>query len=173
MARAHRSYRVTEKLPVHPVPAAAGGHVTLKIDGLVSHPLVLDQSGFAALAHRVVAVDFSCEEGWTVPQLRWRGVSLSTLAELAQPLEGARWLRVCAGAYEVTLDATPLPNALLCDELNGDPLTRDNGAPWRLLVPGDKCSTSVKWVDRLEFTCQPGEPLGERIARARLRPPSG
>ena len=169
MARAHRSYRVTEKLPRHPVPTAAGGHGSLAIDGMVSRPLVLDLSEFAALEHRVVAADFSCEEGWTVPELHWRGVTLSTLAELVQPLADARWVRVCAGAYEVTLDVALRPDALLCDELNGDRLTREHGARWRLLVPGDKCFTSVKWVDRLEFTSQPGEPVGERIARARLQ----
>lgn len=171
MESPNRPNRLTGKLPVHTVPAAAGGHGSLVIDGLVSHPTVLDQSEFAALAHGVVAVDFSCEEGWTVPQLRWRGVTLSTLAELVQPLASARWVRVCAGAYEVTLDVAMQPDALLCDELNGDLLTTDHGAPWRLLVPGDRCVTSVKWVDRLEFTSQPGEPVAERIARARLQQP--
>lgn len=169
MARPNRSHRVTGELPAHAVPAAAGCHESLTIDGLVSHRTVLDQSEFAALAHRVVAVDFSCEEGWTVPQLRWRGVTLSTLAELVQPLVSARWVRVGAGAYEVTLDVAMQPDELLCDALNGVPLTTDHGAPWRLLAPGDKCFTSVKWVDHLEFTSQPGEPVAERIARARLQ----
>ena len=155
MARPHRSHRVTGNLPVHTVPAGARSHGSLTIDGLVSHRLVLDQSGFAVLAHRVVAVDFSCDEGWTVPQLHWRGVALSTLVELVQPLADARWIRVCAGAYEVSLDVALHPDALLCDELNGVPLTRDHGAPRRLLVPGDKCFTSVKWVDHLEFTSRP------------------
>lgn len=169
MARANRSSRVMGRLPGHPVPATAGAHGSLTIAGLVSRPRVLEEADFAALEHRGVAVDFSCEECWTVSQLGWRGVSLSTLAEMVQPLAGASWVRVCADAYEVNLELALHPDALLCDELNGEPLPRDHGAPWRLLVPGDKCFTSVKWVDRLEFTSRPGEPAGERVARARMR----
>ncbi len=168
MARTNRSPGVKDGLPAHPVPADIGHHDALTIDGLVGRPSVLKQVDFSALEHRAVAVDFSCEEGWTVPELRWRGVSLATLAELVQPLAGAAWVRVCAGTYEVSLERALHPDALLCDELNGEPLPKDHGAPWRLLVPGDKCFTSVKWVDRLEFTSQPGEPVAERIARARL-----
>jgi DMSO/TMAO reductase YedYZ molybdopterin-dependent catalytic subunit len=58
--------------------------------------------------------------------------------------------------------------ALLCDELNGQPLTAASGAPWRLVVPGGACFTSVKWVSHLELTAEAGEASGERIARARL-----
>jgi len=79
-------------------------------------------------------------------------------------------LRVGAGAYEVTLALDSLDGALLCDALDGKPLSPEHGAPWRLLVPCDKCFTSVKWVDRLEVTSGRGEPLGERVARSRLRP---
>lgn len=173
MARPNRPHRLMGKLPVHALPVTVGTHGSLAIGGLVSHPLALDQSEFAALSHRVVADDFSCEEGWTVPQLRWRGVTLSTLAELVQPLAGARWVRVGAGEFEVSLDFALHRDAVLCDELNGDRLTREHGGPWRLLVPGGKCFTSVKWVDRVEFTSQPGEPVAEWIARERLLPQEG
>lgn len=169
MARSHRSNSVTSGLPVHALPGGADSHRSLTIDGLVSRRLVLDQVDFAALPYQVLASDFGCEEGWTVPELRWRGVALSTLAELVQPLADALWIRVCAGPYEVSVDIAQHADALLCDELNGDPLTTEHGAPWRLVVPGEKCFTSVKWVDRLEFTSRPGEPVGERIARARLQ----
>jgi DMSO/TMAO reductase YedYZ molybdopterin-dependent catalytic subunit len=157
-------------LPVHPLPAKAGIPTVLRLQGLISRQQVLGKADFGALPHVGISADFSCEEGWTVPGLRWRGVALRTLIALAQPLPEARYLRVGAGAYEVTLALDSLDGALLCDALDGKPLSPEHGAPWRLLVPGDKCFTSVKWVDRLEVTPAPGEPLGERVARSRLRP---
>jgi DMSO/TMAO reductase YedYZ molybdopterin-dependent catalytic subunit len=156
-------------LPVHPLPAKARIPAVLRLQGLISRELALKSADFAALPHMEINADFSCEEGWTIPVLRWRGVALRTLIALAQPLPEARYLRVGAGAYEVTLALDSLDGALLCDALDGKPLSPEHGAPWRLLVPGDRCFTSVKWVDRLEVTSAPGEPLGERIARSRLR----
>jgi DMSO/TMAO reductase YedYZ molybdopterin-dependent catalytic subunit len=52
--------------------------------------------------------------------------------------------------------------------MNGRPLPAAQRAPWRLLIPGGACFTSVKWVDRLEITAAPGKSPGERIARSRL-----
>jgi len=161
-------------LPVHPVPVKTRMPTVFRLQGLISRRQVLKKTDFAALPHVGIRADFSCEEGWTVPGLRWRGVALQTLIAFAQPLPEARYLRVGAGAgacaYEVTLALDPLDGALLCDALDGKPLSPGHGAPWRLLVPGDKCFTSVRWVDRVEVTSGPGEPLGERVARSRLRP---
>jgi hypothetical protein len=36
------------------------------------------------------------------------------------------------------------------------------------VLPGGACYTSVKWLDRLELTTEPGEHVAQRIARARL-----
>src|SRR5487761_1646175 len=157
-------------LPVHPVPAKTRMPTVLRLQGLISGQQVLKETDFAALPHVEIWAAFGCGEGWTVPGLRWRGVALRTLIAIAQPLPEASYLRVGAGAYEVTLALDSLDGALLCDALDGKPLSREHGAPWRLLVPGDKCFTSVKWVDRLKVPLAPGEPLGERVARSRLRP---
>jgi DMSO/TMAO reductase YedYZ molybdopterin-dependent catalytic subunit len=157
-------------LPVHPVPAKTRMPTVLRLQGLISRRQVLKKAEFAALPHVQISADFNCEEGWIVPGLRWHGVALETLIARAQPLPEARHVRVGAGAYEVTLALDSLDGALLCDALDSKPLSPEHGAPWRLLVPGDECSTSVKWVDRLEVTSVLGEPLGERVARSRLRP---
>jgi len=156
-------------LPVHPVPAKTRMPTVLRLQGLISRRQVLKKAEFAALPHVQISADFNCEEGWIVPGLRWHGVALETLIALAQPLPEARHVRVGAGAYEVTLALDSLDGALLCDALDGKPLSPEHGAPWRLLVPGDKCFTSVKWVDRIEVAADLGQPTGERIARERLR----
>src|SRR5205823_13427947 len=106
---------------------------------------------------------------WQVPSLRWRGVRLGDLLALVRPLASARHVRVYAGEYAVPLALDAAQDALLAEALNGEPLSVAHGAPWRLVVPGGQCFTSVKWVERLEVTAAPGAADGERIARARLQ----
>lgn len=162
-------------LPIHPVPASAvAGDPGILVDGLVARRLRLDSTRLRTLPRRDVRDDFVCEEGWTAPSLSWGGVQLADAIALADPLPAATHVRVCAGGYAVPLDLAGASSALLCDLLDGAPLAVEHGGPWRLLLPGERCFTSVKWVDRLELVRHAGDPSGERIARARLggaRPP--
>lgn len=160
-----------DQLPLHPVPhtgreaATAGG---ISITGLVAHPRTLAASDLAPLPRTTLAEPFTCEEGWTVPGIEWRGVRLADVLALSQPTPPARFVRVSAGTYTIVLAMDELGESLLCDTLNGETLSAAHGAPWRLVVPGGKCFTSVKWVEELELTAEPGDNSGERIARARL-----
>lgn len=129
-------------LPLHPVPAKTRMPTVLRFRGLISRRRVLNQAEFAGLPHVQVSADFNCLEGWMVPGLCWHGVALETLIALAQPLPEAGHVCVGAGAYEVALALDSLAGALLCDALDGNPLSSGHGAPWRLLVPGDKCFTA-------------------------------
>ena len=164
---------IRESLPVHERgELPRHGHSDgprLRIDGLVSRSLDLRVSDIAVLPRVEHVEAFTCEEGWTVPAVRWRGRRLADVVALARPLPSARYIRVHAGDYVIPLPLNDASTALLCDEMNGRPLATAHGAPWRLLVPSGACFTSVKWVDRLEVTSAPGESEGERIARARLQ----
>ena len=160
-----------DQLPVHPVPSAATAHAAaprLVIDGLVAAPRALSPDALAALPRATHVEPFACEEGWAVPQLRWEGVRLADVLALAAPRPEARYVRVCSGEYAVPLALGEAAGALLCDRLNDAPLPLEHGAPWRLVVPGGRCFTSVKWVTRLELAAEPGQASGEQIARARL-----
>lgn len=162
-----------ETLPLHPpewdererASLEAG---LLRITGLVARPLVLRKEDLARLPRTRHEEAFHCEEGWTVPDVRWEGMQLSDVIALAQPAPEARYIRVCAGTYSIPLTLDEATSALLCDELDDKPLTRDHGAPWRLVLPGGKCFTSVKWVTSLMVSDVPGEATGEQIARKRL-----
>lgn len=160
---------VKDALPVHPHPGA-NASARLRIDGLVARPVELDGAALATLLKVERAEPFTCEEGWTVPRIRWSGYRLADVVALAGLGPSARYVRVHAGEYVVAVAVTEAADVLLCDEMNGRALTRAHGAPWRLVVPGRECFTSVKWVDRLELTADAGESTGERIARARLEP---
>jgi DMSO/TMAO reductase YedYZ molybdopterin-dependent catalytic subunit len=57
-----------------------------------------------------------------------------------------------AGAEWVfTLDELKACKAFLATEMNGKPLSRDHGAPVRLVVPGWYGCTSIKWVNAVSF----------------------
>jgi DMSO/TMAO reductase YedYZ molybdopterin-dependent catalytic subunit len=161
-----------DRLPSHPVPATAHAQAarpTLCVDGLVTQPRVLTPADLGPLPHLALAEAFVCEEGWSVPGLEWRGLRLADVVALAQPLPSARYVRVRSGDYAVPIALAEVESALLCDSLNGEPLAVEHGAPWRLVLAGGSCFTSVKWVTHLELTAEPGANTGEQIARARLR----
>lgn len=161
-----------DRLPAFPVPSAAveqAAHPTLQIGGLVAQPRTLTPADLAALPRTHLADPFTCEEGWSVPGLRWQGVRLSAVLALANPLPNARYVRICSGEYAVPVPLDQAGDALLADWLNGEPLQLEHGAPWRLVLSGAQCFTSVKWVTHLELTAEPGSNTGEQIARARLR----
>lgn len=160
-------------LPVHnhrePSRHGHGRESGLRIDGLVDHAPALQVTDLQALPRIEHVEAFTCEEGWTVPEVRWRGVRLADVIAFARPLPSSRYVRVHAGGYVIPIPLEEARAALLCDEMNGRPLPAAHGAPWRLLIPGGTCLTSVKWVDRLELTAAPGERAAERIARSRLK----
>jgi len=103
-----------------------------------------------------------------VANLSWRGVRLTDVLALGRPLAEAVWVRVSSGEYAHPVALKGAERALLADELNGQPLGPEHGGPWRLVIPGARCFSSVKWVDHLELTAEPGERTGQAIARARL-----
>ena len=160
-----------KELPVHDVPQDArlrAAALTLRIDGLVANPRWIGPADLASLPRASLSEEFRCEEGWSVPEQKWAGIALNEMLRLAGPFPEARYVRVGAGEYVVPIALVDIAAAVLCDTLNDLPITLEHGAPWRLFVPGASCFTSVKWVDRLELSAQPGENSGERIARSRL-----
>lgn len=163
---------IRDTLPVHdPVSnelraADAGG--AIRIEGLVVQAGTFPAASLAQLPHTRLGERFTCEEGWSVDGLVWEGIPVAAVLALCQPLSAARYIRVCAGPYWVALPLADCDSALLCDRLNSGPLASEHGAPWRLVVPGGACFTSVKWVSALELTAEAGEATAEHIARARL-----
>jgi DMSO/TMAO reductase YedYZ molybdopterin-dependent catalytic subunit len=159
-------------LPTFPPTSAdreRASRARIRIDGLVARPLELSVADLSALPRADLQEAFVCEEGWQVPGLRWRGFRLSDLLALAQPLPTARYIRAGSGDWVVPLALTGAEHALVCDELNGELLTVEHGAPWRLVVSGGACYTNVKWLDHLELVMDPGEDDARRIALGRKK----
>lgn len=163
---------IRDALPVHP-PASdqlreSDETGALRLGGLAERPHMLSAAELGALPRERLTERFACEEGWSVDGLAWEGIPLREIVARGKPLPEARYLRVYAGNYWIALPLADLDDALLCDRLNDAPLSREHGAPWRLVVSGGACFTSVKWVSALELAAEPGEATAERIARGRI-----
>jgi DMSO/TMAO reductase YedYZ molybdopterin-dependent catalytic subunit len=90
-------------------------------------------------------------EGWDVIG-RFGGVRLSDFLEMVGADPGARSVSVeCADDYYESLDwATAMhPQTLLCYEMYDQPLTREHGAPLRLIIPTKIGYKQAKYLMRL------------------------
>jgi DMSO/TMAO reductase YedYZ molybdopterin-dependent catalytic subunit len=93
----------------------------------------------------------------------WAGMPLSDLLESAKAKPQAT--RVLVSGFDIyakksfsslpgaswvfALDDLKAARAFLATEMNGRPLTRDHGAPVRLIVPGWYGCTCIKWVNEI------------------------
>ncbi len=164
-----RKVEVRDKLPVHHQPDAKAleNHV-VRIDGLVEKCLALTLADLKSLPQEELIDDFTCREGWSVPNLRWSGVLLEAVFLLARPHPDALHVQASAGDFSISLPVEPAKRVLLALRLDGDWLAPEHGGPVRLIVPGGDCFMSIKWLDHLEFRSEPGPDTAKTIALARL-----
>jgi DMSO/TMAO reductase YedYZ molybdopterin-dependent catalytic subunit len=93
----------------------------------------------------------------------WEGVPLTTILDRVRPSAAAYRVLVSGVDDEASRPVTSIPGAswifsrgdlgraMLATRMNGAPLTRDHGAPVRLIVPGWYGCACIKWVDRIEL----------------------
>lgn len=160
-----------KRLPIHgSVDGKEFRNYTLRIDGMVEKCLTLTPTDLGLLAQEDLVDDFSCREGWKVPNLRWRGVLLETVVSLARPHPDAHHVQASAGVFSISVSWDRAAQVLLALRLNAGRLTSEHGGPVRLVVPGGDCFTSIKWLDHLELRSEPGPNTAETIALGRLSP---
>lgn len=160
-------HKIIERLPEHPVPAAAHDG-SLHVCGLVTRAISLTPAEVAAMPEAVVAEDFVCDEGWTVPRQQWRGVLVGDLLDAAGVETAGEWVEFAAGDFCFSQPIEDARAALVALSLNNEALTEAHGGPFRLYVPGEACYTSIKWLDRIEVRASAGINHAERIATHRL-----
>jgi len=95
----------------------------------------------------------------------WAGGRLSEILDNAKVKPEATRVLISGFDQYVAASATSIPGAswiftpeelkdagaFLATEMNGQPLTKDHGAPVRLVVPGWYGCTCIKWVDSITF----------------------
>jgi DMSO/TMAO reductase YedYZ molybdopterin-dependent catalytic subunit len=145
----------------------------LEVGGLVARPLSLGLDQLKARPRREVACTLECAGNHGFPWLtgavgtaRWAGTPLAPLLAEAGVREGGvevvfygadsgeeqiRQVRVQASfARSMSVADATRPELLLCYEMNGQPLPRENGFPLRLIAPGWYGVANVKWLHRIE-----------------------
>lgn len=129
----------------------------LTVDGLVERPQHYTYADLLALPAARQVSDFHCVTGWSVTDVRWRGVRFDDLLASAGVSPRARALSFVSAEkpYVDTLTLAQLrdaPDAMLALEMDGKPLTREHGAPARVVMPQMYGYKGVKWVSRITVT---------------------
>jgi len=130
----------------------------LEIIGNVEHQLHLSDA-LNGLPRVEQVSDFHCVTTWSRRSLNWGGVRFLDFYERVvvpracpRPEATLVALRSQDGARTGMLLVDLLvPEVLLADTLEGEPLTVEHGAPLRLVAPAHYAYKSVKYLSRIEF----------------------
>jgi DMSO/TMAO reductase YedYZ molybdopterin-dependent catalytic subunit len=154
-------------------PAVDAAAWTLSVTGQVRRPLTLTLDQIKARPRREVVYTLECSGNHGFPFMvggigtaRWAGTPLAPVLEEAGIREGGievvfhgadtgeeqiRDVKVqSAFARSLSVADATRPEMLLCYEMNGEPLPRENGFPVRLIAPGWYGVANVKWLSRIE-----------------------
>jgi len=153
----------------------------LTVDGMVETPRVFRFDELVDLAQVNFVMDFHCVEGWSVLDVPWTGLHLSTLWQLVRPRPEATHVtfHTLGGTYNesVPLPITTEPHTLLAYGIAGSTIPLKHGFPLRLVVPRLMAYKSPKYVERIELTDAPlsgfwvkrGYPYDAPVPESRLR----
>jgi len=165
--------KIRERLPIHSGEPGSSSiqALVLRVDGLVRNPLMLTRGDLEKLPQQDLTHDFTCLEGWTIPEVKWRGVALNTVLSMAEPHPEARYVQASAGEFSIALRLDSAVHVLLAIYLGETSVPPEHGGPVRLVVPGGDCFMNIKWLDHLELCREPGPNTAKTIALGRLPSP--
>jgi len=144
---------------------------TIAIDGLIDHPVQVSIDRLRRSARPMGRHLMECAGNVRLTRFGlisvadWAGVPvMDVLKDIPQKTTDARILISGFDEY-AALSKTSLPGAswifspedlqttkaFFATAMNGQPLTRDHGAPVRLVVPGWYGCSCIKWVNRIVF----------------------
>ena len=156
--------RLVEKWPVLDLgiqPDVSKESWQLIVDGAVENPIVWNWDVFAGQPQTSYVSDIHCVTTWSRYDNRWEGVSSAHLLDVVKPKPEAKHL--IFHSYDgymtnVSLDVFRDEDVLLAHSWEGAPLSREHGAPVRVIIPKWYFWKSAKWIQRIEFSAvdQPG-----------------
>ena len=166
------------------LPAAA--QWTIAIDGLVAAPRKLPVADLVAAAKPVGVHLMECAGNTRAARFgmisvgEWKGVAISEILDAARAKSSATQVLVSGfdryagnsvtsmpgASWIFGLDELAKSRAFLTTELNGRPLSRDHGAPIRLVVPGWYGCTCIKWVDQISLVDDSAESTSQMLEYA-------
>ena len=124
------------------------------IGGLVRHPLILSYADLLRQPSVTLPVSVICTDERSIDSANYTGVPLSALFELVELREDVQSVSLHAyDGYTTVLNLDDLrEQAYIAYALDGQPLTHEQGAPARLVIPGRYGYKLPKWITRLEAT---------------------
>ena len=146
------------------VLAAQGGEIDtseenylLQVDGLVETPLVLDLATIKTLPVVEQYATLSCISnpiaGDLIGTTKFKGVSLKYILEKVGIKPGVNEIKfTCADGYTESLpiESALNPATILCYSMGDQPLSKNHGAPIRLLTPNRYGMKNPKWIVKIE-----------------------
>ena len=164
---AEHFYLRTRASKILPEPA----NWTIKVDGLVAAARKLPISDLQASVKRLGLQLMECAGNTRTAHFGmisvgdWEGIPISEILAEAKPKSTATQVLVSGFDRYVSNSVTSTPGAswifgrdelakskaFLATQMNGRPLSRDHGAPIRLVVPGWYGCTCIKWVDQISL----------------------
>jgi DMSO/TMAO reductase YedYZ molybdopterin-dependent catalytic subunit len=137
-------------LTAGPTPDVDSAEWLLRLDGMVAAPRAWTWAELGALPSEEVPCDIHCVTKWSKLGTSFRGVSVDTLLDAAEPLGPAVMVN-SYGGYTTNLAIEDLTDgkAWVVTEHEGEPLPREHGGPARLLVPHLYFWKSAKWISGL------------------------
>jgi DMSO/TMAO reductase YedYZ molybdopterin-dependent catalytic subunit len=137
-------------LTAGPTPFPDLDRWSLSVDGMVGRPRRWSWSEFSALPSEDVPCDIHCVTKWSKLDTSFRGVSVDTLMEGAEP-QGDFVMAYCYGGYTTNVPLADLTggDGWVVTEHEGEPLPPQHGGPARLLVPHLYFWKSAKWIEGL------------------------
>jgi DMSO/TMAO reductase YedYZ molybdopterin-dependent catalytic subunit len=130
---------------------------TLRVTGLVEHPIVWDWAAFQNAPQTDVVSDIHCVTTWSRYDNSFRGVSTRHLCDLVAPEAEARFVMLYASdgyTTNLAIEDFAAPAALLAHAWEELPLTPEHGGPVRLILPHLYLWKSAKWLRAIEFMAE-------------------
>lgn len=126
----------------------------LTVEGLVQHPGDYAIDAIKQLPKIAQNTRHVCVEGWNVIGA-FAGARLGDFLDRIGADPTARFVEVsCADDYyeSIEMAAARHPQTLLCYEMYGQPITREHGAPLRLVIPTKLGYKQAKYLMTLRVT---------------------
>ena len=127
----------------------------LTINGTVENPITWTWEEFLTQPQMTSVSDFHCVTSWSTFDNQWEGVSFQLIIAVVQPLPSSKF--ILFKSYDdyttnLPLQACDDEDALLVCKWNGKPLTKEHGAPVRIIVPKRYAWKGAKWVKEITFS---------------------
>lgn len=135
---------------------------SLEVFGLVRKRLTFNLDEFRSLPRVKVFADFHCVTHWSRLGNLWEGVAAQELLRMAGVDSRAKYVVCHAYDYSwstnLPLSEFDVPDALLADTHDSEPISLEHGGPVRGMVPRLYAWKSAKWIKSIELVehDQPG-----------------